>query len=65
VKRCGKYRRKESWIMKKIWKIRKKSWLNSVSHIFSLFNLLFFHIFRIFSHFNLLFFHIFHIISLK
>jgi hypothetical protein len=35
-----------------------------ISHIFSLFNLPFFHIFRIFSLFNLLFFHIFHIISL-
>jgi hypothetical protein len=29
VKRYGKYRRKESWIMKKIWKIRTKSRLNS------------------------------------
>jgi hypothetical protein len=29
VKRYGKYRRKESWIVNKIWKIRKKSRLDS------------------------------------
>ena len=35
-----------------------------MSHIFSLFNSLFFYIFHIFSLFNLLFFHILHIFSL-
>jgi hypothetical protein len=29
VKRYGKYRRKESWKAKNIWKIRKKSRLNN------------------------------------
>jgi hypothetical protein len=71
VKRYGQYGRKASWIVKKIWKIRKKSRLNSEmiwSSIFSIsfqFNLHFFRIFHIFSLFNLLFFHNFHIFSLN
>jgi hypothetical protein len=63
VKRYGKYRRKESWIVKMIWKIWKKSRLES-EMIISLFNWLFFHIFYIFSLFNSFFFHTFQILSL-
>jgi hypothetical protein len=57
----------------KIWKIWKKNIFFTIRlaflpycicHVFSLFNLLFFHNFHVFSLFNLGFFHIFHIFSL-
>jgi hypothetical protein len=48
----------------KIWKIWKKAnWIVKRYLIFSLFNLVFLHIFRIFSQFSSRFFHIFHIFS--
>jgi hypothetical protein len=62
VKRYGKRGRKVGWIVKWYGKYgRKVSWIVCcIFHIFSLFNLLFFHNVPIFSLFNLLFFHIFH-----
>jgi hypothetical protein len=60
--KIGKIWRKGKLNSETIWKIWKKPKLNS--QIFSLFNLLFFHIFHIISQFNLLFFSIFHIFSL-
>jgi hypothetical protein len=64
-----KIEKKVSWIVKRFGKYRRKLWKRYEQYgrkegwIFSLFTLLFLHIFHIFSLFNSSFFHIFHIFS--